>query len=556
MSWKSIISGWQGSLILMVCAGILITGCAGSKHEIVKFNPAQKESFSARKQGPQISHRTKEELIQSGYIKIGNLNVEHTVKECWDDSSKCDPVSQSKDPTTVLLNTAADKGADVVLLSADKKTWGKSISKKGKCIRSEKQCVYVSVPITETECDYKRITCNTRVTGSRSEQQCSNVCIELKTISGKASLVKSSGTLWRHDPELAKKKQQQLKRKLKRKLKKKQQQLAFNAALKAQNLQKIQEILAGGRIANVNTRDSKGNTALYYAVEKGNKDTVLLLLDKGAHMNQENWNKETVFQKAIIDRNKEMVSLLLDKGFNMDQKKDVYKKSAFEKVVIDGNKEMVSLLLDKGVTDRTFGAKGRTTRGTSRLRDGLFVAIEYKKKEMVLLLLDKGAPVNKEPYMRGYPIYTAVGTGDKEIVSLLFERGADVNVRSRGDTPLHYATKWGKTEIMTLLLERGADINAREDSYGNTPLHQAVRHGRPESIKFLLDKGADPNIKNKRGEGPLFLTTKCPPSARDLYPKFARGCKKCDKKSICREMGELLRAMDNFIGKCEENETK
>lgn len=513
MSKKSIISGWQGSLILMVCAGMLITSCAGRKHEIVKFNPVQKESFSARKQVPQISQRTKEELIQRGYIKLGNLNVEHTVKECWDDSSKCDPVSQSKDPTTVLLNKAADKGADVVLLSADKKSGEKSISKEGECLQWEEQCVYVQVPTYETVCDYKSITCSQRVTGARSELRCNDYCVSYQTISGKASLVKSSGTLWRHEPDRAKKGQQQL---------------AFITAVKENNLQKIKEMPAAGN--NVNFQDSKGNTALHYAIEKADQKMVLLLLDKGAKMDLNNKDNKTALGKAIKDGNKEIVSLLLDKNPKDKNYRNIHLPRGLKLTITLNNKEMVRLFLDKGADVNYAPPKDFHP---------IAIAILFGDKEMVSLLLNRGANINvRGPFIGDTPLHKAVEHRKTEIISLLLERGADIKAKDKKwNTPLHVAAEYGTAEIITLLLERGADINA-QDVYENTPLHEAVLRGRTDSVRILLDKGANLNIQNDKGYSPLWFSNHCPPSG----PASFAHCKKCDKKAICRKMGELLRA--------------
>jgi ankyrin repeat protein len=58
--------------------------------------------------------------------------------------------------------------------------------------------------------------------------------------------------------------------------------------------------------------------------------------------------------------------------------------------------------------------------------------------------------------------------GHKEIVQLLLERGADVNAQGRMLWKCSASCiNRGHKEIVQLLLERGADVNAQGGYYGN-----------------------------------------------------------------------------------------
>ena len=71
--------------------------------------------------------------------------------------------------------------------------------------------------------------------------------------------------------------------------------------------------------------------------------------------------------------------------------------------------------------------------------------------------LDKGVDVNAKMKATGYtPLHEATTWGHKEIVVLLIAKGADVNVRGFGGmTPLNMADDEGEKEIADLLRKHG-----------------------------------------------------------------------------------------------------
>ncbi len=72
-----------------------------------------------------------------------------------------------------------------------------------------------------------------------------------------------------------------------------------------------------------------------------------------------------------------------------------------------------------------------------------------------------------------------------EVVSVLAERGADINkAMNDGSTPLFVASSKGHVEVVSVLAERGADINKANNS-GKTPLQIAVSNHHTEIIQLL-----------------------------------------------------------------------
>jgi ankyrin repeat protein len=173
----------------------------------------------------------------------------------------------------------------------------------------------------------------------------------------------------------------------------------------------------------------------------------------------------------------------------------------------DKVKEMVELLLERGANvNQTFNGGTATP---------LFDALRRQRPVAVVeLLLKAGAKVDAREHqcytMELFtPLHDAAFRADAEIVAVLLDHGAPVNshvTNRRGyggnwyhsATPLHLALRSSQhgnpidekaiLKTMTLLIEKGADVDARDDQ-GATPLHYATTR---DEIQLLLSHGADP----------------------------------------------------------------
>ena len=75
------------------------------------------------------------------------------------------------------------------------------------------------------------------------------------------------------------------------------------------------------------------------------------------------------------------------------------------------------------------------------------------------------------------PLQIAIDYGHKEIVLLLINKGANINIiNDKSNTPLHEVALVGDDLLAECLINNGADINAKNLS-GTTPLHFAVSKG-------------------------------------------------------------------------------
>ena len=118
--------------------------------------------------------------------------------------------------------------------------------------------------------------------------------------------------------------------------------------------------------------------------------------------------------------------------------------------------------------------------------------------EAVKQHLAAGTDVNaKGPNAGLTPLHRAAYYGLKEIVELLLDKGADVNAKEEvGWTPLHYAAAMSHKAIAELLLDKGADVNAKDDG-GDTPLDVAMLGNDKETAGLLRKHGGKTGEKLK-----------------------------------------------------------
>lgn len=131
----------------------------------------------------------------------------------------------------------------------------------------------------------------------------------------------------------------------------------------------------------------------------------------------------------------------------------------------------------------------------------LIISIRSGDVTTVKSMIDAGEDVNElsrdligYQHWRITPLIGASVSGNLEIMELLIEAGADVDKKDEwGDTPLMAAVAFDHIRAARLLLENGADIDATKPDQ-TTALMIAARQGNSEITEFLLRQGANSNI--------------------------------------------------------------
>ncbi|KAH0606548.1 uncharacterized protein H6S33_003382 [Morchella sextelata] len=289
--------------------------------------------------------------------------------------------------------------------------------------------------------------------------------------------------------------------------------------------------------ADTSSKDWNGEAALILAIKKS-PDMVKLLLETGASaniivINTIMWTG-SMFPRlprgtpalivAIKKDEKESVRLLLEKGADVESKDSDGNPALIS--ALEKSPDMVKLLLEKGASANiivintimwTGSMFPRLPRGTP----ALIVAIKKDEKESVRLLLEKGADVESKD-SDGNPALILAIKESPDMVKLLLEKGESANTISSDRIPaLILAIQNDQSKSVRLLLEKGADANTK-DPKGEAAIFHVARITYPyremlpskmdktnESklaiIKLLISAGISVNIKDSQGTPILVL---------------------------------------------------
>lgn len=156
---------------------------------------------------------------------------------------------------------------------------------------------------------------------------------------------------------------------------------------------------------------------------------------------------------------------------------------------VDGDIEYVERYLDSG---GNIDAKDHNFRGDTILMH----ASKYGHKDIVGLLLSRGANIEAQDFNEQTALMYASFNKRNDIVAFLLDHNANIEARDdEGRTALMHALDCVITET---LLDHGANIDAQDDD-GWTALIWASWCGREDILKYLVVRGANVNIQDSEG---------------------------------------------------------
>ncbi|ELP85400.1 rap GTPase-activating protein, putative [Entamoeba invadens IP1] len=211
----------------------------------------------------------------------------------------------------------------------------------------------------------------------------------------------------------------------------------------------------------VNDEDVNGRTFLYYACEKGYKNLVEFLIQKGANVNCCDENRYSPLHKALsVEKiDPAIVNLLLDHGADRALKNERMNTPLHYLCRVKNLKDYFSILqaiVNKGsAEDTTNFINIANSSGETVLN---IICSNSMDLESIKFLCEKGADANHQANNETFPLYNAVMKGNTELIDLLLKYGASVGQTYKGKPLSDVAAEKGQMEkLVNIIKERYSD---------------------------------------------------------------------------------------------------
>ncbi|KXS10261.1 ankyrin, partial [Gonapodya prolifera JEL478] len=238
--------------------------------------------------------------------------------------------------------------------------------------------------------------------------------------------------------------------------------------------------LAASYVAGAQFTPESFDGALHQATLYGNDKFVRFCAERGADVN--------FFDGGCLilgaeDGNLDVVEALMD--FEADVSAQGC-KAVFDTSRCD-HRHILKLMKDRGVLCQNANMNATAGRRKSQ---ALVKAADHGRLDAVRYLLEKGANLH---YNRNEAIRCAALSGHKDVVEVLLGKGADGGQRSAlNGILLDTAAQRGNVELVEFLVDSVAAAQLRQEDLDGA-LYKAAIIGHAKVVRFLADPGADVN---------------------------------------------------------------
>ena len=243
--------------------------------------------------------------------------------------------------------------------------------------------------------------------------------------------------------------------------------------------------------ADINAKNDAGEIPLHHAVYYGYRDIGELLISNGSDINTKDNLGNTVLHEAAAQGRSEFVEILIQNGANINAKTD----RGLTPLHMASNKEIVKFLIDAGSDINSRSRKGTPIELSEYNNDEIYnllkmldakttreldeLLYETREAERIQGIIKKGnfeSIKNNLESLKDFniknkygetPLHFATRHSYKEIIELIIKKGADINSKDEaGFTSLDMAKIIGNSEIIDLLLKHsgktGDELRAEE----------------------------------------------------------------------------------------------
>uniref|UniRef100_A0ABD2XM00 Uncharacterized protein n=1 Tax=Trichogramma kaykai TaxID=54128 RepID=A0ABD2XM00_9HYME len=238
-------------------------------------------------------------------------------------------------------------------------------------------------------------------------------------------------------------------------------------------------------------------------------------------VNYINWSGLTHFHAACYFGHHDYVKNFLELGHDPnciwqktgDSPLHLVQESCF------GSISVTELLLRYGADPNLANKKGVTPLHLTN--DGLIAEMFFKISD------DRCQPlqIDARDEDGNTPLYMAASCGARQMVTILLKRGANPNwTNENGATPLHALSQTNDPETIELFFKINDELNQpvhldARDKLGRTPLQWAVASLSPDVVDVHLDRGADLSsfVFPSTSDFEEFFVAVCGPRRYDMY---------------------------------------
>ncbi|KAF5634277.1 ankyrin repeat domain protein [Fusarium sp. NRRL 52700] len=231
--------------------------------------------------------------------------------------------------------------------------------------------------------------------------------------------------------------------------------------------------------ASVSSRDTGSFTPLTVAVTHGHLEIFNLLLKNGAALSTLSSNKRTLLHCAAQNGHIEIANILLQKGLSLRDQDDDH-RVALDHAVYSQHWDLAKLLLKEG--------RIRWASTLSQYQDEVNNHSVFPDDDAIVLEMQRESRVLRQ---KSLAMAARLGRDDL-ILRLLDEQGCHQDGVSGEPSPLYFAVQGGHLKCVEVLLAAGADSN-KNLGPGTAPLDSAVRLLHHDITVALLRAGAVPH---------------------------------------------------------------
>ena len=244
--------------------------------------------------------------------------------------------------------------------------------------------------------------------------------------------------------------------------------------------------LLKGASRNLKKRD--GTTPLHTAAEAGYLEVCELMIDLGVDVDAVNDDKKTPLLAATWARREAVVDLLIRNHADSTVQDHLKVASPLHAAAGIGLKAAVKSILSSQSRPDMDSLFGYDTTPFG-------LAIIYGSYEIVELLIEEGADIDKLNSKQQSPLLIAVQKNRVEAVKSLLQHNAKLHTPDADWTILHASAVEDNIEITRMLLEKWdpTDVDCRTE-HGRTALWHACRQGRYEVVRALLSHRAQATL--------------------------------------------------------------